>query len=433
MGLDKASGLPHEIESMETDEIAGGVTMGEIEIMAAWNRGDDSDDAEVSTEPDPISDEGDDSGAEESWLGTDWVLSDNGGRTPRCMPDAGTGPSHTAGHEGTFLAQTTSCGASTDYEDPPCMSPSVFSGSAHDGGCIFVPTPGMPTPPLVHVEPTMATSSPTPHEEAVQIEQIPAEDIEPVEAFRRSRSPPTHAPDCGIGDGKIRHVGAYGQKQKRSLNGLLGTFILLCARVDYREKLGYIACTIASTLVVIAVMLGVTRRAHGHDCIKHGSGMEKPHGSLLLDIHPSFADAMPLPNNTQPCSAVDDLDNTEVLGATQTHDVGGFTHAYEHVQAYMDRGLDIDVSRDVYEEFINTDGPVDEAEVLDGTQIENNEEDSPTIVPILEWFTSNTWDNINDPSPALGTGQLTSWHKGDQPTKGMLFQNKASSLTPIGW
>ncbi|KAL0006509.1 hypothetical protein SO802_014070 [Lithocarpus litseifolius] len=53
-------------------------------------------------------------------------------------------------------------GASMDYEDPPRMSPPIFNGSTHDGVCIFVPTPGMPTPPLVHVNPTMATSSPTP-------------------------------------------------------------------------------------------------------------------------------------------------------------------------------------------------------------------------------------------------------------------------------
>nr|POE73704.1 hypothetical protein CFP56_73394 [Quercus suber] len=96
------------------------------------------------------------------------------------MSSTGAGPSHSAGHEGTVPAQTTSHGASTDYEDPPRMSPLVFSGSAYDGGCIFVPTPGMPTPPLVHVDPTMLASSPTPHEEAVQIEQILAEDIEPV-------------------------------------------------------------------------------------------------------------------------------------------------------------------------------------------------------------------------------------------------------------
>ena len=140
-------------------------------------------------------------GAEESWLDTDWVLSDDDGRTPRCTSDAGAGPSHTAGHEDTVPAQTTARCASTDYEDPPRMSPLVFNGSAHDGGCIFVPTPSMPTPPLVHVEPTMPTSSPTPHEEAIQIKQIPTEDIEPVVGLQRSRRLPEHAPNCGTGDG----------------------------------------------------------------------------------------------------------------------------------------------------------------------------------------------------------------------------------------
>ena len=53
-------------------------------------------------------------------------------------------------------------GTSTKYKDPPSMSPLVFSGSTHDGGYIFVPTPGMPTPPLVHVESTMVTLSPPP-------------------------------------------------------------------------------------------------------------------------------------------------------------------------------------------------------------------------------------------------------------------------------
>nr|POF18403.1 b3 domain-containing protein [Quercus suber] len=91
----------------------------------------------------------------------------------------------------------------------------------------------------------------------------------------------------------------------------------------------------------------------------------------------------------------------------------------------MDGGIDIDASRDMYEEFIDTDGLVDEAEVLDGTQLKDEEEDCP-ITAIPRWFTSNTWDNINDPSPALGLEELTSWHKGDQMAKGMPFKNKAS-------
>ena len=92
----------------------------------------------------------------------------------------------------------------------------------------------------------------------------------------------------------------------------------------------------------------------------------------------------------------------------------------------MDGGTDINANRDEYEEFIDIDGPVDEAEVIDGTQIENNEEDCLSTLSIPKWFISNTWDNVNDPSPVLGIGQLTSWHKDDQPAKGMLFQNKAS-------
>ena len=82
--------------------------------------------------------------------------------------------------------------------------------------------------------------------------------------------------------------------------------------------------------------------------------------------------------------------------------MGGSSHAYEHVQAYMDGGIDIDASRDEYKEFIDTDGPVDEAEVLDGTQIEKNEEDCP--LQFLSQNGSHTWDNINDPSPTLGIG-----------------------------
>ncbi|KAL0002118.1 hypothetical protein SO802_015899 [Lithocarpus litseifolius] len=120
-----------------------------------------------TAELEPIYEEGDESGAEGSWLEGDWVLSDDGGETPRCTSDVGAGPSHTAYHEDTDLAQNMSHGASKDYEDPLRMSPLVFSGSAHDGGCIFVPTPGIPTPPLVHVEPTMGPSSLNPHEEAV--------------------------------------------------------------------------------------------------------------------------------------------------------------------------------------------------------------------------------------------------------------------------
>ena len=102
-------------------------------------------------------------------------------------------------------------------------------------------------------------------------------------------------------------------------------------------------------------------RFHASASSQHGSGVEEPHSSSL-DVHPSFANATPFPYNNQPC---DHLDNTEVFGTTHTLDVGGSSHTYEHVQADMDEGIEIDASRDVYEEFIDTDGPVDDTEVLD--------------------------------------------------------------------
>ena len=95
-------------------------------------------------EPDPIYEEGDDLGAEESWLDTDWVLSDDDGRTPRCTSDAGAGPSHTTGHKDTIPAQSTARGASTDYEDPPRMSSPIFSGSTHDVDAYLSPHQACP-------------------------------------------------------------------------------------------------------------------------------------------------------------------------------------------------------------------------------------------------------------------------------------------------
>ena len=127
---------------------------------------------------------------------------------------------------------------------------------------------------------------------------------------------------------------------------------------------------IKQTTQFIALDLYVTIEAirfHASASSQHASGVEEPHSSSL-DVYPSIVNATPLPYNTQPCNAIDDLDNieeAEVLSATQTHDVGGSSHAYEHVQAYMDGELDIDASRDVYKEFIDNDGPVDNPKVLD--------------------------------------------------------------------
>ncbi|XP_052200521.1 60S ribosomal protein L18a-like protein [Diospyros lotus] len=63
-------------------------------------------------------------------------------------------------------------------------------------------------------------------------------------------------PCCGIGIGWLLFLIGF------FLGGIpwyVGAFILLCVRVDYREKPGLIACTIAALLAMIAFSLGVTK------------------------------------------------------------------------------------------------------------------------------------------------------------------------------
>ncbi|KAJ7968925.1 60S ribosomal protein L18a-like protein [Quillaja saponaria] len=66
-------------------------------------------------------------------------------------------------------------------------------------------------------------------------------------------------PCCGLGLGWFLFIVGF------FLGGIpwyIGTFIILCVRLDYREKPGLVACTVASILAVLAITLGATKRAH---------------------------------------------------------------------------------------------------------------------------------------------------------------------------
>ncbi|XP_007022107.2 PREDICTED: 60S ribosomal protein L18a-like protein [Theobroma cacao] len=66
-------------------------------------------------------------------------------------------------------------------------------------------------------------------------------------------------PCCGIGIGWFLFIIGF---FLGAIPWYIGLFILVCARIDYREKPGYIACTIAAILATIAIVLGVTKGAH---------------------------------------------------------------------------------------------------------------------------------------------------------------------------
>ena len=131
-------------------------------------------------------------------------------------------------------------------------------------------------------------------------------------------------------------------------------------------------------------------------------------------MYPSITAETSFPYNVRPRNAVDknNIKDAKVLGSIHTHEVWGYTHRNEDVQTYMVEAIEMDVTWDVYEEFIDNDGPEDNLEFLDELQVENNVDTCPIPKPTPEWFTSNTWDNIHDPSPSMETC-LKSWQEGD--------------------
>ena len=81
----------------------------------------------------------------------------------------------------------------------------------------------------------------------------------------------------------------------------------------------------------------------------------------------------------------------------------------------------------MYEEFIDNDGAEDNPGFFDELEVEHNVDTCPILNSTLEWFITNTWNNIHNPSLSMETC-LTSWQEGDQSTKGMLLKNKALVL-----
>ena len=104
---------------------------------------------------------------------------------------------------------------------------------------------------------------------------------------------------------------------------------------------------------------------------------------------------------------MDNIEYTEVLGSIHTREGRRYTHGNDDIQTYLDKAIEMDDTRDVYEEFIDNDGPVDNLEFLNVLEVENNVDACPNLNPNPKWFTSNTWDDIHDPSPSLETGLMS--------------------------
>ena len=143
--------------------------------------------------------------------------------------------------------------------------------------------------------------------------------------------------------------------------------------------------------------------------LQYASRAGKQESVLVTIVYPSVTTETSLPYNVGPCNAVamDNIKDVKVLGSIHTHEGRGYTHGNEDIQTYLDDAIGMDDTRDVYEEFIDNDGLEENPEFLDELQVENNVDACPNPNPNPEWFTSNTWDNIHDPSPSLETGLMS--------------------------
>jgi len=66
-------------------------------------------------------------------------------------------------------------------------------------------------------------------------------------------------PCCGLGMGWFLFIMGF---FFAAIPWYVGAFVLICVRVhDYREKPGYVACTIAASVAALAMLLGATKGA----------------------------------------------------------------------------------------------------------------------------------------------------------------------------
>ncbi|KAJ8626813.1 hypothetical protein MRB53_020120 [Persea americana] len=118
----------------------------------------------------------------------------------------------------------------------------------------FEGTPTYPQPVIGFPQPVPPPGSappPPPYYHAEGYQAVPVAEGTPVRERR--------LPCCGIGMGWFLFIIGF---FLAAIPWYVGAFIILCSRVDYREKPGFVACTIAAVLAAIVIVVGATKGSH---------------------------------------------------------------------------------------------------------------------------------------------------------------------------
>ena len=88
-----------------------------------------------------------------------------------------------------------------------------------------------------------------------------------------------------------------------------------------------------------------------------------------------------------------------------------------------DDATHIDVTRDEFEELLDTVGERKDVDHIEEVLVRENRETCRGPNPTPKWFTKNTWNNMFDLSLVMQM-TVSSWQSGEQPMKGMIFPTK---------
>ncbi|GER24583.1 60S ribosomal protein L18aA [Striga asiatica] len=144
-----------------------------------------------------------------------------------------------------------------DGDDFPHPSPPNYYYGTFQGVANYQPRPPPPSHPVMgfpQPAPPPGFSGSIPHYYHQGYQSVPGYVVHEGRPFREER-----LPCCGVGIGWLLFITGF---FLGAIPWYIGAFLLLCVRLDYREKPGLIACTIAALLAALAVTLGVTKATH---------------------------------------------------------------------------------------------------------------------------------------------------------------------------
>ncbi|KAL6999709.1 hypothetical protein U1Q18_000866 [Sarracenia purpurea var. burkii] len=137
-------------------------------------------------------------------------------------------------------------------EQDPQPQYGTFQGVANSPSPPMIGFP-QPVPPPGATEPSAPPPPPPYYAHGYQAVPAPGYAVAEGRPIRERR-----LPCCGCGLGWFLFIIGF---FLAAIPWYVGAIMLLCVRsFDYREKPGYIACTIAAVLATIAIILGATNR-----------------------------------------------------------------------------------------------------------------------------------------------------------------------------